>query len=97
MLSRLPKAHLLLLLAFVVAVVGCATQPHPTSGSPPGFLSGLLHGFIMPFSLVASLFTDVRIYSFPNGGGWYDFGFVLGASMIFGGSGAGSRRRPPRI
>ena len=41
-------------------------------------------------SLSGSLFTDVRIYSFPNSGGWYDFGYLIGASLFLGGSGASS-------
>jgi len=53
----------------------------------PGFWSGLLHGFLIVFSFIGSLFTDVRIYSFPNSGGWYDFGYVLGAAMFLGGGG----------
>jgi len=38
----------------------------------------------------------VGVYEVHNNGGWYDFGFVLGLSMIFGGSGGGiirGRRR----
>jgi len=38
--------------------------------------------------LVASLFTDVRIYALPKSGGWYDLGFVLGAAMLLGGGGS---------
>jgi hypothetical protein len=52
---------------------------------------GIVHGFTIFFSLVGSIFTDYRIYSFPNSGGWYDFGYFLGASMFLGGSGASSR------
>jgi hypothetical protein len=33
---------------------------------PPGFLMGLVHGFISLFSLLGSLFLDIRIYGFPN-------------------------------
>ena len=47
----------------------------------------------MPFSFIASFFTDVRIYSFPNAGRWYDFGFIIGAMMIWGGGGAAGKRR----
>jgi hypothetical protein len=54
----------------------------------PGFWSGLLHGFLIVFSFIGSLFTDVRIYNFPNSGGWYDFGYVIGAAMFLGGGGA---------
>ena len=87
------------LFAFVVIcaaallVQSCATQPLPPEAlSPPGFLRGLLHGFLIVFSFVASLFTDYRIYAYPNSGGWYDFGFLLGAMTFLGGGGAGARR-----
>jgi len=45
----------------------------------------------MLFSLIGSIFTDVRIYAFPNSGGWYDFGFFLGAASFLGGGGASAR------
>ena len=78
---------------FAVCVVtmvltSCATQLHPDAYNPPGFFLGLLHGFLIVFSFIGSLFTDYRIYAFPNSGGWYDFGYLLGASMFLGGSGA---------
>ena len=47
-----------------LAISACAHQPAPTALEPPGFWSGLLHGFLILFSFVGSLFTDVRIYSF---------------------------------
>lgn len=67
-------------------VASCATQP-PAAHIPevPVFLYGFLHGFIAPFSLVASIFYDVRIYAFPNNGGWYDFGYILGIATLCGG------------
>jgi len=46
---------------------------------------GLLHGFISLFSLIGSLFFDIRIYGFPNSGSGYDVGFVLGAAVFYGG------------
>jgi len=58
-----------------------------------GFWYGLWHGFITPFSFLGSLFKDdIAVYAVNNNGGWYDFGFVLGASIIFGGSGKASKR-----
>lgn len=53
----------------------------------PGFWTGLLHGFLIVFSFIGSLFTDVRIYNFPNVGRWYDFGFLIGAGLFLGGTG----------
>jgi hypothetical protein len=43
---------------------------------------GLAHGFTSPVALMVSIFKDIRIYAYPNAGGWYDFGFVLGISML---------------
>jgi hypothetical protein len=59
------------------------------AGAPPaGFLAGLWHGLISPITFVVSLFyPSVRIYEVKNDGLWYDFGFILGVSAAFGGSG----------
>ena len=91
--NRLRRNLALVLTAIGVTALlaGCANQPPPTSFDPPGFFSGVLHGFTIFFSLIGSIFMDVRIYSFPNSGGWYDLGFFLGASAFLGGSAAGSR------
>ncbi len=78
----------------IILLSGCATQSITNIGDPPGFFSGLLHGFLIMFNFIISLFTDYKIYSFPNTGSWYDFGFLLGASMFLGGgSGAGVCRK----
>ena len=54
-----------------------------------GFLAGLWHGLILPFTFIISLFdSDVRIYEINNSGLWYDFGFILGASSSLGGGGS---------
>lgn len=82
-----------LIIAAIAFLSSCATQPVDSEVAHPGFLHGLFHGFIILFSFVISLFTDYEIYAFPNNGGWYDFGFLLGVMMFFGGGGAGSRRR----
>jgi hypothetical protein len=82
----------------IIAIAGalfvlssCATQPVQATDDAPGFLFGLFHGFTMMFSLIGELFTDNRVYAFPNSGGWYDLGFVLGAASFFGGGGASAR------
>ena len=76
-----------------------ATQIEASSASAPGFLLGFWHGFIAPIAFIVSLFSEtVRIYAFPNGGLWYDFGFMLGiggfSSGVFaGGKGKGGGKR----
>lgn len=61
-------------------------------GEPYGFWSGLWHGIIAPISFVASIFKDdIAMYAVNNNGGWYDFGFVLGAGILFGGGSRASK------
>jgi hypothetical protein len=85
-----------IVVALAALVPGCAHQPPPLPIGSPGFFSGFLHGFLVLFALVASIFTDVRIYAFPNSGFWYDVGFFIGASAFLGGGAHSARRRAAR-
>jgi hypothetical protein len=76
-----------------VLLAGCATQPAPSAPQVPGFFSGLLHGFLIFFTLIGSIFTDYRIYAYPNSGGWYDFGYFLGACAFLGGGSQARRKK----
>lgn len=90
-------------LIVLVVLAGCTAGPNALMNEPDpegdvaGFWMGLWHGIIAPVTFVISLFTDnVSLYDVFNNGGWYDFGFVLGAGIIFGGGGGGAahtRRR----
>ena len=89
-----------MILVIVLAISGCAAAPNELvnipdqEGEVAGFWQGLSHGVISPFAFLISLFSDaVHIYEAHNNGGWYNFGFLLGASIIFGGSGRGVARR----
>ena len=80
------------LIGLVLLLAGCAAGANPAVGTPAeggdvaGFWLGLWHGLISPVTFVISLFTaDVNIYEVHNDGNWYDFGFVLGAGILFGG------------
>jgi hypothetical protein len=72
-------------LSILLAMASCAHQPPPSGAAPlPGFLLGLLHGYISLFSMIASLFFEVRIYEYPNAGFFYDLGFIIGAFAFYG-------------
>ncbi|MBX7241174.1 MAG: hypothetical protein K1X92_05440 [Bacteroidia bacterium] len=76
---------------------GCTATPDNLSacvtGETAGFLNGLWHGFISPVTFILSLFMDnISMYEVNNNGGWYNFGFVLGAGILGGGSARASRR-----
>ena len=89
--------RILTALAIVVLLSGCANQiDEAVSADPttPGFLWGLWHGFIFPWSWIGSLFSEnIAVYAVPNSGGWYDFGFFLGITVLGGGSFFGSKKR----
>jgi hypothetical protein len=72
-----------LIIFALLAFSACAHQPIPSAYEPPGFFSGILHEFLIPLELVGSIFSDCRIYAFPNSGGWYDFGYVIGIPFSF--------------
>ncbi len=88
-----PYVGRVLALALPLVLAGCATQVAGTvKPDAPGFFYGLVQGFIAPVTFVVSLFTpDVSVYSVPNNGGWYNFGFVLGIGGFAGGAGKASR------
>lgn len=94
---------LFMLSMVLIAITGCAARPNELvnvpddEGEVAGFWQGLWHGFISPFTFLISLFSEnLHIYEVHNNGGWYNFGFLFGASIIFGGSGGGAARRRRR-
>jgi len=83
-------------LAVVLLLSACAAGGNDLAGIPgpdgevAGFWLGLWHGLICPITFIVSLFSDtVGVYAVHNVGGWYDFGFLLGASATLGGSAGG--------
>ncbi len=85
-----------LLLPALLMIAGCAAGDGSRFGeSPAGFWAGLWHGLISPITFIIGLFSQaVRIYEVSNTGNWYDFGFLIGVVVIFGGSlKAGSRSK----
>ena len=92
---------ILVLLALVISA--CTAGPNQLRNTPDedgevaGFWRGLWHGLIAPFTFIFSLFSkSVYVFEVHNNGGWYTFGFLLGASSIFGGSGGGAAYRKRR-
>ncbi len=93
----------LILISLVLVLGACAAGPNQLRNTPDedgdvaGFWTGLWQGFIAPFTFIISLFNkNVYVFEVHNNGGWYTFGFLTGASMIFGGSGGGAASRRKR-
>lgn len=98
------KKALIIVIAAVLllTLAGCAAKPNDLVNTPDaggkvaGFWQGLWHGIISPVTFIISLFNkSITIYEAHNNGNWYNFGFMVGMSIIFGGTsgGAASRRR----
>ena len=87
---------LALLMALLLSACAAGANPNVDVPSPDGdvagFWLGLWHGLIAPITFIISLFTEtVNVYEVHNNGNWYNFGFVFGVSVSFGGSGRGSK------
>jgi hypothetical protein len=86
-------AVLLLVLSACAAGPNAAVDVPSAEGDVAGFWLGLWHGVIIPITFIISLFSEtVNIYEVHNNGGWYDFGFVIGAGVFLGGSGGAGAR-----
>jgi len=91
---------LVIILMAAIFLAGCTAGPNQLEDVPDeegdvaGFWLGLWHGLISPVTFIISLFAEqVSVYDVHNSGGWYTFGFLLGASITFGGSGGGAASR----
>jgi hypothetical protein len=86
-LSQHRMLKLLVILLVIVLVSSCAAgNADFTQDNPAGFLWGLWHGIISVISLIIHLFNEtVVVYEIDNTGGWYDFGFLLGVILVWGG------------
>ena len=88
------RTRLLVVSVAILALTACIAKQSSAAVVPngPGFLEGVLHGFIFPVAWIVSLFTDkIAVYAVPNNGGMYNFGYFIG--VVFLGVGARSSRR----
>lgn len=78
----------------VLLLAGCATQaPETIVPTAPGFWLGVWHGFIAGFALIGQLFdSSISIYSVPNNGAGYGFGWVVGLVLSCGSTTTGAVR-----
>ena len=95
-MTRLKLALAIAVLALITTACAAGANPEvgmaASGGDIAGFWMGLWHGIIAPFTFVISLFRDsVNLYEVHNSGNWYDFGFMFGLSMIWGGGSHGAR------
>ena len=83
----------------LIVLSGCVAGPNELTDTPnaegevAGFWQGAWHGIISPIAFLISLFSDtVHVYEIHNSGGWYNFGFLFGVSIVFGGTGGGAAK-----
>jgi hypothetical protein len=88
-----------ILAAVLLLAAACAPGPNDAEKTPDkeghvaGFWKGLWHGLISPVTFIISLFSKtVRLYEVHNNGGWYNFGFVIGAGLFLQGGILGGRK-----
>jgi hypothetical protein len=97
-------AYVLIVMGLVlILLAGCAPGANELAhsadakGVVAGFWRGLWNGVIAPVTFIISLFNPkVQMYEVHNNGGWYNFGFIFGMMIIFGGGAGGARARRPK-
>jgi len=90
------KLSIIFLYVFILIIVTSSCAPGNTrfDAKPPGFWAGLWHGLICVITFIISLFSkSVEMFEVNNNGGWYNFGFLLGASIALGGTWRSSCKR----
>jgi len=90
------KLSVVILGLFILIIVTSSCAPGNTrfDEKPAGFWAGLWHGIICVITFIISLFSkSVAMYEVSNSGGWYNFGFLLGASIALGGIWKPAHRR----
>ena len=72
-------------LAAILLMSCTAGDPRFTNDAPAGFWWGVWHGIISFVTLIVGIFdSSVRVYEVDNTGGWYDFGFLVGVTLLWG-------------
>lgn len=90
----------LIVMALLLFLTSCVPGPNELKGKAnadgitAGFLRGMWHGLISPITFIVSLFSrNVNFYEVHNSGGWYNFGFVLGAGLFLSGGILGHNKK----
>ncbi len=87
------KMYLIVIFLSIVVISSCAPGNEQFEAQPAGFWYGLWHGLICVITFIISLFSDsVHMFEVNNSGSWYDFGFLLGASLALSGSWGASKK-----
>ena len=82
-------------MANILAVAGPGSKYQLPGAQPAGFWAGFWHGLIAGITFLVSLFNpNVRIYEKNNRGRLYDFGFLIGISVAFGGNSQSQTHHP---
>ena len=91
---------ILIVFAVMMFSLSCAPGPNDVAKTPDqagkvaGFWKGLWHGLISPITFIISIFSKkVNFYEIHNNGGWYNFGFVIGAGLFLSGGILGRKRK----
>jgi hypothetical protein len=81
-------------ISFIALLFITSCAPSGVTEHQHGIFYGLLHGALLPFELIAKLFSmDYDLYAANNTGFWYWIGYIIGVSVWTGGGCAMRRRR----
>ncbi len=85
--------QIIILLLLCLFITACTAGPNRfedtanSRGKVSGFIRGFWHGLISIVTLIFSIFSNkISVYEVHNTGFLYNFGFLLGAGVLTGGT-----------
>jgi len=78
MRKNILKISLLSLSLILLSACTFAGDSTPWITGTPGFLMGVWHGMVAPYTLIVRFFLEIKMYAIPNSGFGYDIGFLVG-------------------
>ena len=78
--TRVCIAVLIVLIPIIFVACGFVGSEPISTWDPPGFLYGVWHGLLAPWTLVVRFFLPIKMYAVPNSGWFYDLGFLIGVT-----------------
>jgi hypothetical protein len=91
MSKKITTGHGILIYLFIIILlfilIGTSSVNQYVKEDGAGFFKGFWHGFTLSVTWILRIFFPSKfgIYEIVNNGIWYDFGFLLGVSVTFGG------------
>ena len=74
----MPRIVAIIIATLVLSGCTFAGDSSSLTAGTPGFLMGIWHGILAPYTLIVRFFLEIKMYAATNSGFGYDLGFLIG-------------------